>query len=547
MSYLTLQTDTAIDITFDVILSGATFEYSLDTINWSTIVINTPIHVASVLYVRGVGNENLTGQLLHYTIPNDTSHHTWSGNVESLIDYTVVDGGNSPVLSYLCLYQLCKDDIGLINVDNLEFPTEVLSQACYYEMFSGCSNLVSAHFALPSQTLAVGCYQGMFLNCSSLTIGPVALPALTLTPGCYCDMFSGTALTEAYDIPAEVLANQCCQRMYKNCTRLTVARIPTEVTSPWITAKEVYREMFMGCTSLVTPCALPATEIRSPADGAYRAMFKDCTALTTMPDLPATTIWTEAYYEMFSGCTSLVNTPNSIGDNAYSVGQYGFYRMFRGCTALKKAPNIGITTMIYAYACYQMFSGCSSLKKAAKFDSTINNIYQYGCYGMYTNCISLVEPPELPAATVMQYGYRYMFQGCTSLKDLPDLPDPTLSNYCYNGMFYGCSSIKLSTAQTGEYQKPYRIPSGTATGTSATAALTNMFTDTGGTFTGTPVINTTYYLAVEIPASKPMYVGVNSKAREVTDMYVGVNSKARKVTAIYVGVNGKAREVYKST
>lgn len=50
------------------------------------------------------------------------------------------------------------------------------------------------------------------------------------------------------------------------------------------------------------------------------------------------------------------------------------------------------------------------------------------------------------------------------------------------------------------------------------------------------------------PASDPpIYVGVNSKARQVTDMYVGVNGKARKVTAIYVGVNGKAREVFKST
>ncbi len=47
--------------------------------------------------------------------------------------------------------------------------------------------------------------------------------------------------------------------------------------------------------------------------------------------------------------------------------------------------------------------------------------------------------------------------------------------------------------------------------------------------------------------SKPLYVGVNGRARQVTDMYVGVNGKARKVTAIYVGVNGRAREVFKAT
>ena len=33
------------------------------------------------------------------------------------------------------------------------------------------------------------------------------------------------------------------------------------------------------------------------------------------------------------------------------------------------------------------------------------------------------------------------------------------------------------------------------TGTTGTNALTNMFTDTGGTFTGTPEINITYYLS----------------------------------------------------
>lgn len=60
--------------------------------------------------------------------------------------------------------------------------------------------------------------------------------------------------------------------------------------------------------------------------------------------------------------------------------------------------------------------------------------------------------------------------------------------------------------------------------------------------------NMQFGIAFAIPeppaASKPIYVGVNGKAREVTDMYVGVNGKARKVTAVYVGVNGKAREVF---
>jgi hypothetical protein len=59
-------------------------------------------------------------------------------------------------------------------------------------------------------------------------------------------------------------------------------------------------------------------------------------------------------------------------------------------------------------------------------------------------------------------------------------------------MFYNCTGIKLSVERTEEYSKEYRIPK-SDTGTTATDALTNMFANTGGTFTGTPEINTVYY------------------------------------------------------
>lgn len=43
-----------------------------------------------------------------------------------------------------------------------------------------------------------------------------------------------------------------------------------------------------------------------------------------------------------------------------------------------------------------------------------------------------------------------------------------------------------------EYQYAYRIPT-LGTGATANRALNGMFTNTGGTFTGTPAIDTTYY------------------------------------------------------
>ena len=87
-----------------------------------------------------------------------------------------------------------------------------------------------------------------------------------------------------------------------------------------------------------------------------------------------------------------------------------------------------------------------------------------------------------------------MFIGCASLSQAPALPATTLAPNCYSDMFSDCTSLKLSSTQTGEYTQEYRIPS-SGDGVAATNALADMFTSTGGTFTGTPAINTTYYLS----------------------------------------------------
>ena len=116
------------------------------------------------------------------------------------------------------------------------------------------------------------------------------------------------------------------------------------------------------------------------------------------------------------------------------------------------------------------------------------------CYiYMFSGCTSLTTAPALPATMLANYCYAHMFRGCTSLTTAPSLPATTLANYCYNSMFNGCTKIKLSTTVSGTYTKAYRIPK-SGTGITASNALNNMFSNTGGTFKGTPTINTTYYL-----------------------------------------------------
>ena len=116
------------------------------------------------------------------------------------------------------------------------------------------------------------------------------------------------------------------------------------------------------------------------------------------------------------------------------------------------------------------------------------------CYShMFRDCTSLTAAPSLPATTLTYNCYRFMFHGCTSLTATPSLPATTLAESCYGSMFYGCEKIKVSSVSSGTYTKAYRIPK-TGAGRMAAYALDDMFADTGGTFKGTPEINTTYYL-----------------------------------------------------
>ena len=197
-------------------------------------------------------------------------------------------------------------------------------------------------------------------------------------------------------------------------------------------------------------------------DYCYGSMFYDCTSLTTAPELPATTLADNCYSDMFNGCTSLTTAPvlpaTTLADSCYTS-------MFYGCTSLTTAPELPATTL--ADFCYRnMFYGCTSLTTA----------------------------PVLPATTLADSCYRNMFYGCTYLMIVPELPATILKDYCYRNMFTGCTNIKLSSTQIGEYQTAYRIPT-SDTGTTGSDSLLQMFTNTGGTFKGTPTINTTYYLS----------------------------------------------------
>ena len=221
-----------------------------------------------------------------------------------------------------------------------------------------------------------------------------------------------------------------------------------------------YAFMFYECIALTTAPELPATAL---AGSCYHGMFNNCTSLTTAPALPATTLANQCYAYMFQGCTSLIQAPALP---ATTLAERCYYHMFYGCTSLTQAPALLATTL--KNYCYEsMFYGCTSLTQA----------------------------PALLATTLKDYCYKQMFFDCASLTQIPALTATTLKSFCYQQMFQGCINIKLSSTKTEGYTQEYRIPMLETNGTGSSTGLDWMFYRTGGTFTGTPKINTTYYLS----------------------------------------------------
>lgn len=150
-------------------------------------------------------------------------------------------------------------------------------------------------------------------------------------------------------------------------------------------------------------------------------------------------------------------------------------------------------TSIPANNCYnRMFYNCSNLTTAPELPATTLTEF---CYSyMFNGCTNLTTAPNLPATTLATSCYNSMFRNCTNLTTAPALPATTLADHCYQYMFLGCTKLKLSTTQTTEYKTPWRIPSsGTISSEPIGGWNTNMLTNTGGTFTSSPSINTTYY------------------------------------------------------
>jgi len=96
---------------------------------------------------------------------------------------------------------------------------------------------------------------------------------------CYGDNFMNNTKTSYF------------QYLFNGCSKLISAKYLI-LTSDLSNSNGTYKGMFLGCTSLTTAPALPATIL---ANNCYQNMFYGCTSLTTAPELPATTLVNSCY------------------------------------------------------------------------------------------------------------------------------------------------------------------------------------------------------------------------------------------------------------
>lgn len=132
-------------------------------------------------------------------------------------------------------------------------------------------------------------------------------------------------------------------------------------------------------------------------------------------------------------------------------------------------------------------AGCSgNIQTLLDWENPPISISDTYCYlNMFYDCTNLTTAPELPATTLVNGCYNSMFYGCTNLTTAPQLPAETLVDRCYFNMFYGCTKLKVNTSSGNKiFICPTSIP---------TKAVEDMFTNTGGSFAGTPTAGNTYY------------------------------------------------------
>ena len=195
------------------------------------------------IYLRGVGNTYVRARMMLLG-----TNISISGNIENLLDYTLVQSGQHPEMGVQAFMNLFNPNawdtsgtnVGIVDASRVELPATTLTDSCYQGMFANCTGLKYA----PSIPAIVGakssCY-GMFSGCISL----ITLPAIHML----------------------TLPEYCCSYMFSNCNNVKInteqtEEYPYEYRIPSVSTAEAedsaLNYMFTGNTSIPTLVSTPS-------------------------------------------------------------------------------------------------------------------------------------------------------------------------------------------------------------------------------------------------------------------------------------------------
>lgn len=135
--------------------------YSLNGGAWTAATASMNLRSGDKVRFKGDEEDIVPSQMF----TGNTMDFKVYGNIMSLgypDDFSV----NSVIPESSYFSSMFRGSTGLVDASNLILPTGV-TNFCYQEMFSSCSNLVKAP-ELPAETLSNFCYFAMFYGCTSL-------------------------------------------------------------------------------------------------------------------------------------------------------------------------------------------------------------------------------------------------------------------------------------------------------------------------------------------------------------------------------------------
>ena len=185
-------------------------EYSTNALDWSTWEGDAPLQsVNGKLYLRGIGNTQMSCDEFPRSVNNQIAFCTyqWSiegeevsctGNLENLLDYTVVANGEHPELAEFGFTWLFYECQALVTAP--DFLGECAPDYAFREMFRGCTNLRT----------------------------PPKLAATTLGACCYTYMFVESGIDKLPELPGIVLGQLCYEHMFEGCANIKISTEKTD-------------------------------------------------------------------------------------------------------------------------------------------------------------------------------------------------------------------------------------------------------------------------------------------------------------------------------